>query len=278
VASYRWFHTIDLGRGIATPGVKSAATLTAEAAESNRIEERGGRSFLDIGAWNGYFSFAAHRRGATPILATDSFCWTEPMFKGLETFQLCRQELGIAIDDQTVDVDDLPDRVTPHDVVLFAGVFYHRIEPVRALAAAARVARHCLIVETHQDAIDISRPAMIFYPGTTLNGDPTNWWGPNPQCVAALLRAHGFEAIYYRDGPLPESRRGIFHAFKSRAAAAEMAPGIERIAQDLTQVAPPETLTLERRILALEADLERLRSSRSTLARQLVRAIVAKMF
>ena len=78
------------------------------------------------------------------------------------------------------------------DVVLFCGVLYHLRDMLAGLTAAASVADRMLIVETHMDAADIHRPAAVFYPGAELNGDASNWWGPNQLCVEAMLSVLGF--------------------------------------------------------------------------------------
>jgi hypothetical protein len=38
-------------------------------------------------------------------------------------------------------------------------------------------------------------PAMRFYPTKELEGDPTNWWGPNPEAVKGMLKAVGFRKV-----------------------------------------------------------------------------------
>ena len=68
--------------------------------------------------------------------------------------------------------------------------------PLLGLERAASVTAGRLIVETHVDLLDVPEPAMRFYPGSELNGDPTNWWGPNPGCVADMLRAVGFTKVH----------------------------------------------------------------------------------
>lgn len=45
---------------------------------------------IDIGAWDGYFSFDAERRGAARVLATDSFAWQKRSRAG---FDFARQQL-----------------------------------------------------------------------------------------------------------------------------------------------------------------------------------------
>jgi tRNA (mo5U34)-methyltransferase len=52
---------------------------------------------------------------------------------------------------------------------------------------------------------------MIFYPGTELAGDDTNWWGPNVACVKAMLYDLGFATVRHTVNPA-HANRGIFHA------------------------------------------------------------------
>jgi tRNA (mo5U34)-methyltransferase len=53
-----WWHSIDVGQGVSTPGHKSPA-LVASKLESLHLPELRNKTVLDIGAWDGYFSFAA---------------------------------------------------------------------------------------------------------------------------------------------------------------------------------------------------------------------------
>ena len=52
-----WYHTIDLGNGVVTKGIGVQET----AAEV--IPDVSGRTVLDIGAWDGKFSFLAEKAG-----------------------------------------------------------------------------------------------------------------------------------------------------------------------------------------------------------------------
>jgi tRNA (mo5U34)-methyltransferase len=69
-----WWHAIDLGHGVVTPGHKSAEHLAAEI-QSLRLPDLRGKSVLDVGAWDGFYSFEAERRGARRVVALDHFCW-----------------------------------------------------------------------------------------------------------------------------------------------------------------------------------------------------------
>jgi tRNA (mo5U34)-methyltransferase len=215
VREFYWFHSIDLGHGIVTPGAKSPAVHQAEFAAFFDPVELSGRSVIDIGAYNGAQSFEAKRRGAARVLATDHFVWNHPVVRGRDSFELARSVLNINLEVKDIDVPDLsPDSVGTFDVVLFLGVFYHLLNPIAALQQAAKLAREVLIVETHNDALDISRPAMIMYPNAELNNDPTNWWGPNPACMVALLKECGFakvDAAWSKIYP----NRSVYHAWRT---------------------------------------------------------------
>jgi tRNA (mo5U34)-methyltransferase len=213
-----WHHSIDLGGGVVTAGNKSLSNCAGEA---NLIFDRvdlSGRTVLDVGAWNGFFSFEAKRRGASRVLATDSYCWSHPRIRGREAFDLARSALGVDVDAREIDVANLSvEAVGEFDVVLYLGIFYHRYDAIEALARVAGLAKHVLIVETHLDLRDIDVPAMAFYPGTELNNDPTNWWGPNEHCMQALLLGHGFNEIEISAHPAGHNR-AIFHAWRSTEA------------------------------------------------------------
>jgi tRNA (mo5U34)-methyltransferase len=218
VAALYWHHSIDLGGGVITPGGKSLAICAEEASLIFDRVDLTGRTVLDIGAWNGFFSFEAKRRGAGHVLATDSYCWAHPQFRGRETFELARSVLGVNLDTREIDVAELSTQtVGEFDVVLYLGVFYHRYDAVEALAKIAPLAKHVLILETHLDLRELDVPAMAFYPGRELNNDPTNWWGPNEHCVRELLQGLGFSDIEMSPHPAGLSR-AIFHAWRSTEA------------------------------------------------------------
>ncbi len=226
-----WHHSIRLFPDLVTRGTKSPDLLSAESRCVLGPLDLRGRSVLDIGTWNGHFAFEAARRGAADVTATDSYCWRHPEYRGRETFDLARSCLDLDGRVQAVEIDptDLPGALESFDVVLFLGVLYHLYDPIDVLGKVARLARQALVFETHQDLPDLGRPAMAFYPRDELNGDPSNWWGPNPECVLELLTSQGFAAVYFQRHPAVGSR-GIYHAFRTH----EMARALLRPEPDRT--------------------------------------------
>jgi tRNA (mo5U34)-methyltransferase len=215
IAKSKWFHVIDFGDGIKTPGYCPEARLKSQA-EIVFSEPVKGRSFLDIGCWDGYFSIEAYKRGAKRVLATDYYIW-HGGWGNRASFELARSQLAPSMEVKEIDIMDLsPETVGTFDTVLFSGVLYHMRHPFLAMEKAASVTKDMLIVETHMNALDEARPAMIMYPGTEYNNDPTNWWGPNRPCVEAMLRDQGFQWIKFTQHPELKDR-GIFHARRSVA-------------------------------------------------------------
>jgi hypothetical protein len=100
------------------------------------------------------------------------------------------------VEDQEIDVLDIrPETVGVFDIVLFLGVLYHMRHPLLALERVASVTQELLIVETHVDMLSCARPAAAFYPDAELADDATNWWGPNPAAVTAMLESVGFRDV-----------------------------------------------------------------------------------
>jgi tRNA (mo5U34)-methyltransferase len=225
VDALRWYHTIDLGHGVITKGVDDTPLRLARLDLPRSLA---GRSVLDVGAWDGFFSFEAERRGATRVVAADHYAWHGVGWgtgNGKEPFEVARTALGSRVEDVDIDVMDLsPARIGTFDVVLFLGVFYHLRHPLLALERVASVTRDLLIVETVVDMVGFSRPALAFYPGRELKGDPTNWWGPNVPAVRAMLASVGFERLRVvspQRSAVYRAARAVFHGMKGENIAAD---------------------------------------------------------
>jgi tRNA (mo5U34)-methyltransferase len=165
---------------------------------------------LDVGAWDGFFSFEAERRGAERVVAVDGPAWREPAWGpgGFGTkagFELARRALRSAVEDREIDLEEISvETLGRFDVVLFLGVLYHLKHPWPVLERVASVCDGLLILETHADLLDLRRPAMALYPGAEVAGDASNWWGPNVAALRAMLREEGFARVevVHRE-PLP---------------------------------------------------------------------------
>jgi tRNA (mo5U34)-methyltransferase len=197
-----WFHSFDLGNGETIEGIKPLAVLNAEA-DLILGDDLSGRSVLDIGAWDGFFSFEAERRGAARVVATDHFCWSGAGWgtrKGFDYVHALRDSAVEAVD---VDVRDLPESdLGQFDTVLFLGVFYHLKDPYTGLEAAAAMCRDHLVIETVTSLPRERLPAMRLFDGGEMDGDPTNFWAPNIPALAIMLRNFGFGRVEFMPSPV----------------------------------------------------------------------------
>ena len=186
-AEIDWWHTMDLGHGVTTQGRGRTTKTVGRLHLPDRLD---GQSVLDIGAWDGAYSFEAERRGAERVVSAD--------LPGVDRrgFELARAALESSVEDACLNVHDLdPRRVGTFDLVLFLGVLYHLRDPFGALQRVAAVTRGLLIIETAGDMLDVRRPSAAFYPGDELDHNPRNWWGFNRAALRGIVEAVGFRDV-----------------------------------------------------------------------------------
>ena len=197
-----WFHSFTLPDGEAMAGQKPADVLRQEADVIFR-HPVAGKSVLDIGAWDGFFSFEAEKRGAARVLATDHFCWSGPGWGTKAGFDYVHGKLGSKVETLDIDVPQISrETVGVFDVVLFLGVLYHVKDPMQCLEHAASVTGEMLVVETCTALDVLPWPVMRYYQGGDLGGDPTNFWAPNRRCLEGMARDLGFKRVEMTGHPV----------------------------------------------------------------------------
>src|ERR1700722_8870079 len=89
-----WYHTMDIG-SLRTRGSDNTASQLKAIQMPDSLA---GLTVLDVGAWDGFYSFEAERRGAKRVLATDRQAWRSQETLGWGTgkagFEFARRELG----------------------------------------------------------------------------------------------------------------------------------------------------------------------------------------
>jgi tRNA (mo5U34)-methyltransferase len=224
VEAITWYHSIDLGHGLVTPGNPVNKEMVARGLPGLR-----GRSVLDVGAWDGFYSFLAERRGAARVVALDHYAWCVDFMRRLEYWRACeaagelpdplrdltdfyrpdtmpgrrgfdlvRQVTGSRVEPVVADfMETGPDDIGRFDVVLFLGVLYHVREPLRALERIRTLTDGVAVVETEAVHVPGLRNARLleFHPGGEFRGDHTNWFVPTEAALHALCRAAGFKRV-----------------------------------------------------------------------------------
>ena len=223
-----WFHSIDLGDGVITQGAKPLRLLHEELRQM-ALPKLDGKSVLDIGAWDGFFSFAAEELGAKKVMALDHYVWSMNLRQQQDYWNACRERDEVPIpyhlvpghwepgalpgklgfdtahrikgssvmqyvaDFMTADLVD----VGQFDVVFLLGVLYHMEEPFTALKRLSLLTRELAVIETA--AIYLTGHENVglfeFYEANELGDDVGNWFAPNLAGLRKACRAAGFRHV-----------------------------------------------------------------------------------
>ena len=182
--TYKWWHSIDLGEMV-TSGVTGRWPLTERAFDGIDFS---GKKVLDIGCWDGIWSFEAEKRGASEVYSVDLVsqrAWSEQ-----KTYQLAHKLLGSKAryypNLSVYDIGRLG--LTDFDVVIYCGIYYHLQEPLRAFAALREVMAEGGLMIVEGPAVDgTDRVFADFSARTWFAEDPTNWWIPSMPCLREWL-------------------------------------------------------------------------------------------
>ncbi len=205
-----WYHKIALPGGIVTPGwapiCRDAYQIPADLT---------GKRVLDVGAWDGYWTFLALERGAREVVAIDDFSdylgsLKEGDRKAWATFDLCREALGYdesrcrRVDMSVYDATE--ERLGRFDVVFFFGTLYHLRHPLLALDRLSAICDGEIYAESailddfssYRGGMGHGYPGqmvMEFYPDKQYGNNDSNWWVPSLLCLAQMVRAAGFQKV-----------------------------------------------------------------------------------
>lgn len=191
IDSVEWYHEFEFPNGlVARPrnqldGHRRVWTFIRS--QLDQIDFRG-KSVLDIGCWDGYWSFYAEERGAARVLATDDASQNWAGSAGLTLAkELLKSEVETRLD---VSIYELTKLQQEFDIVLCMGVYYHLYDPFYAFAQVRQVC--------HNDS-------LVVFEGDTASGMGTNQlhfnpsdpalpvFVPRPDVLASMLRATYFD-------------------------------------------------------------------------------------
>ncbi len=194
IEKHDWFHAINLGEGITTPGRFSSSTPPNWTLfpvyyflENVSIRDM---DCIDVGAADGIVSFILKQEGARRVIASDR--------ARRETFLLVRAHLGLEIDylphsslDNYGIYHELIERGLPtkYDLVILAGVIYHAYDPLVVMMHARKILKQngIMIVET------ICHPGEdpVLYFNTECAKpveEPNTYFLPTVSCLQAFSR------------------------------------------------------------------------------------------
>ena len=124
INSVQWYHEFDFGDGlharVNTPDAASHRALWRFI--QSKLDEISftDKTVLDIGCWDGYWSFYAERRGAKRVLATDD---SGQNWAGEAGFMLAKELLKSGVESHLqLSVYDLDRLGSKYDIILCLGV------------------------------------------------------------------------------------------------------------------------------------------------------------
>jgi hypothetical protein len=93
IAKRRWYHRMDLGNGVTTPGHPWEWLWEITRGARNAIDYKN-KTVLDLGSWDGMWAFEAEMLGAALAVATDCMnTWQSPWHQGMNNLLLVREAI-----------------------------------------------------------------------------------------------------------------------------------------------------------------------------------------
>ena len=231
----RFYHTIDLGRGLVIEGRYDHRPILP----AYRLPDVAGMRVLDVGRASGFFSFLFERMGAAHVTAIDlppraskdMLRLTDDTMDcaddvGRLDFFLCHALLRSKVEPIWCDAADI-DATTVgngYDVAFVGSILVHLSDPISCLARIRRVLKPgglCVIANPigrwdHLLSYVIKRPFARLAPATRR----TSCWIPNVPCLMEMPRRAGFSrvdliarsVVVPRRGGRQSVRHAVIHA------------------------------------------------------------------
>ena len=146
--------------------------------------ELSGKSFLDVGCWEGVHCAEAVRRGAEAVTGID-ICTCPDLTANVERYRF-----------EFLQMDVFGEHwhgLGTSDVVLCSGLIYSVPNPIGLLTRLRAVTGELLVLESASTTLGGEEPMLMFQGEGS--GNASNWWIPNRACLEAMLATAGFEGI-----------------------------------------------------------------------------------
>lgn len=204
VNSYnKWWHSIDFGDGVISNGVKSIEIINQEFNDWNFPKNYfKNKDVLDIGAWDGVYSFYAEENGAKSVTALDGYIWSNKSWASKKGFDIAKKIKKSKVKELIIDIEK-PEfnksNIGQFDCIIFAGVLYHLINPLGIIEKLSEIIKPdgSLFIETtfFPYLEKINKPILEFHPKKSLNNDSSNYFSANILCLKKMLEEFNFKII-----------------------------------------------------------------------------------
>ena len=197
-----WFHTFALAPGIYTPGIARDHGYRLAVLDADRFA---GRSVLDVGAFDGFYSFLAEARGARRVVAVDNeqyVDWVRARFgvtlPGGAGFRAIAGLVGSRVAYRRMDALDVQQLGERFDVALCFGLLHRVTDPIGLLRALAGVLAPGgeIVLETYGSHLAADAPAIeVHEPGDVYARDEFVYWGFSAEGLRRLARIVGLDEV-----------------------------------------------------------------------------------
>jgi tRNA (mo5U34)-methyltransferase len=202
-----WFHTFAIGDSY-TPGVardhRYRVPFLPESLEGKRV--------LDVGTFDGFYSFLAEARGATRVVAVDNeqyVDWVrarwEIELEGGEGFRAISALLNSKVEYKRLDAFDLAEVAEPFDLVICFGIL-HRVENpaglLRIIADRLEPGGELLLESYGVGSSESSAGIKVRRSGDVYARDDFVYWGFTEDALVGLAENAGFHSVEVLDDPV----------------------------------------------------------------------------
>lgn len=204
VDRYRWYHTIELGDGVLTPGMFDHRPVVDRYLIP---EDLNGLRCLDVGTMDGFWAFEMERRGAAEVVAADLGAvddldwpprWRERVEPSLdetkaERFALVQRALSSSVTRVERSVYDLdPEAMGSFDLIFCGDLLVHLKDPITAVQRLLGVCRGSAIVCNPAKRFPLGRRRAL----AEVDGiDEFRWWLLSETSVERMMLAVGFARV-----------------------------------------------------------------------------------
>lgn len=203
----QWYHSIDLGHGVVTPGFFDHRPRLDHYHLPESLE---GKRVLDVATFDGFWALEFEKRGASEVVAVDlarvgqidlapsvRASMTEDELKAPlgNGFRAVRQILGSNVKREEISVYDLsPERIGRFDFVFCSDLLIHLQNPVRALQAIHSV---CDGSAQFVELCDMSMQRHGPYNLLNYMGAKSDhiWWNFGEGTLMEMIRDAGFAQV-----------------------------------------------------------------------------------
>jgi tRNA (mo5U34)-methyltransferase len=210
-----WYHTIDLGGGVVTPGFVDHRDQVGLYGIPASLA---GKRCLDVATYDGFWAFEMEKRGAAEVIGIDVYSRAdcdfpsnfrqeylqaspnEPKGRG---FAYAKRALRSRVRRKVLSVYELSPRlIGTFDFVFMSDILLHLRDPLRALEALWSVtAGDAVIADAYDRELEdsglqgASRFSMAAAEGALDDFSGCLWWNPSTSVLKAMIQVARFQEV-----------------------------------------------------------------------------------